>query len=87
MARFPFLPQTLEYVGKCGFSINDVGRPELQPVVDRAVKRIEESMRTGLVTEDLSDLDIEITSFPVAVAILSMLTFNSTIDRLKRLLV
>ena len=37
------------------------------------MKRIEESMRTGLVTEDLSDLDIEITSFPVAVAILSIL--------------
>ncbi len=66
MAKYPFLPEAAEYVGRLDLRIEDLSSTEYNAVLGRAVGRVREALLKGIVSEDSYNDEIEILSFPVA---------------------
>jgi hypothetical protein len=62
-ARFPFLPEAKQYVGRLGVEIDELST--VKPVMSRAKQRIIASFVLGA-DRPSKNFDIEIPSFPVA---------------------
>src|SRR2546430_12264608 len=72
LAKYPFLSEASEYVRELGLSIDELSTPEFGPVLDRAEKRLEEALSKGRVSNEFSNENAEILSFPVSNLILSL---------------
>ncbi len=70
MAKYPFLPEAANYVGKLDLKIEDLSKPEYASILRRAINRIEKALSNGLVDWQ-SHEEIEIISFPIAVMIVA----------------
>ncbi len=75
MAKYPFINEAAEYVKGLDLKIEDIS----EPILNRAEHRIEEALLYALVSEQLVKVDIEISSFPVAVMMVA-----STADKLMK---
>jgi len=69
LAKYPFLKAASAYVANLGFSLRDLGAPGLSDVLKRAVERVAEAIRSGRVRAEIRDEDVDILSFPVALAL------------------
>ena len=69
-AKYPFLPGASRYISELGLDIRE-DLPELPPVLERAEERVREAIVRGRVDAELREEDVEILSFPVAVALVS----------------
>lgn len=73
LAKYPFLPETAEEVGKLGFRISNLFEDEYAPVLARAEKRIIESLTTNPPEISYNPSaykdNVEILSFPAAIAL------------------
>jgi len=78
LARYPFLKETTDYVKKLDLKIEDAATPALAKILERAEDRVEEAILLNLVSRDLTNPEVEILSFPVAV-MLVIATENSFI--------
>lgn len=72
LAKYPFLTEASEYVRELGLSIDDIAAPEFSRVLERAEQRLEEALSKGRVSNDTSNENAEILSFPVSNLILSL---------------
>ncbi len=73
LARYPFLPNAEEYLRNIGFTLEEATSAS---VVARARERIELAIRNKKVNLDLSNNDIEILSFYIAMLIVKSLANN-----------
>jgi len=67
LAKYPFTPEAARYLGSLSLDIKDLASPDLQNILDRAERRIEEAILDNLVTAETHRDDVEISSFPIAV--------------------
>jgi len=67
LAKYPFTPQAADHVQKLDLKITELDSPEYSRIVERAKKRIEESILYALVSDQTRNDEIEILSFPIAV--------------------
>jgi len=70
LAKYPFLPETREYVRTLGLAIEDLCSPAGAAVLRRARERIEAAIERRVDTKLDDDVDVEILSFPTAVLLL-----------------
>lgn len=78
LAKYPFLKETSEYVKQLDLKIEDLAKPEFSAILNRARERVEEAVFYAVVSRKLSNEEIEIPSFPVAI-LLVIATENSSI--------
>ncbi len=84
MMEFPFLQQIREYVGSFGIKLEDFADPSMKPLVDVAVKRVEDSLTHGIrVAEEssTSPSEVEIFSYPLSIALVAMLEDDYAVRR------
>lgn len=67
IAKYPFIPEAQEYVKGRGLTIEQLNSPEYNLVLERAVSRIEEALINGVVSAKLSEVEVEVLSYPTAV--------------------
>ncbi len=82
LAKYPFLLDAAEEVKRLDLKIESLENPELEPILERAEKRIEEALRNASpqVSYLQREESIEIPSFPVAV-MLAAASANNYIKR------
>lgn len=80
LAKYPFLKETVEYVRRLDFKIEDLVAPQFEIVLKRAQERVEEAILYALVSGTARSEDVEILSFPAAI-IISVATENSFIKK------
>ncbi len=73
LAKFPFAPEATEYLKARGLRLEALADEAYARIVERAARRIEEAIREGIVHAlwKASDNEIEILSYPVAVALVN----------------
>jgi len=71
IAKYPFLRDAAEEVRREELEIQSLDNPELESVIDRAIERVEEALKTNppQVSYHEREEDTEIPSFPVAIII------------------
>src|SRR4030067_3174942 len=67
LAKYPFVPEASEYIGRLNIDIKDLATKEFEDVLDRAEERIREAMLSGTVERHSLRDRVEIASFPIAV--------------------
>jgi DNA primase large subunit len=72
IAKYPFLREASEYVRQTGFGFEEFDRPEMQYIVDRAARRIEQEIVTGQVFDEF-DERTEILTFLISLMIVKSL--------------
>jgi len=78
LAEFPFLPQAKQYIARLDIDFAELST--LKPIVDRAKQRITASFILGA-DKPSKNLDVEITSFPVAIMMVAGTKDNSLRER------
>ena len=73
MQNIPFVPKAQEYIAEKGFTLEDIGKEYFKPVVSRAYQRILDAILKGSTKSRLDDLDVELLSYPVSIAILAFI--------------
>ena len=71
MQNIPFVPKAQEYIALKGFTLKDLDREYFKPILERAYRRIRNAIIRGIVEEEIDDIDVEILSYSVAIAILA----------------
>jgi DNA primase large subunit len=67
LAKYPFLREAGEHVRKWNLSIDDLCQTDYVKVVNRAKRRVLEAIRYGKVSNETSEGESEILSFPIAI--------------------
>ncbi len=73
LAKYPFTAEAAEYVKGLGIEIDELASDEYSPILERAEKRIEESIVEAKVSGEMQDVEVEIPSFPTAIMLVSQL--------------
>jgi DNA primase large subunit len=71
MAKYPFIPQAVEYVQNLELKITELDNQEYACILNRAEKRIEEAIVYAQIGQQDQNQEIEILSFPIAVMLVS----------------
>jgi DNA primase large subunit len=71
LAKYPFTQQAAEHVQELGLGITELSSPEYVQTLNRAEKRIEEAILQAEISQQQSNEEIEILSFPIAVMMVS----------------
>ncbi|HDJ25825.1 MAG TPA: hypothetical protein ENF34_00705, partial [Candidatus Bathyarchaeota archaeon] len=69
LAKYPFLRASSAYVAEMGLDLKSLTSPSLSGVLNRALERISEAVRKGEVSTSMVDEDVEVLSYPVAIAL------------------
>lgn len=85
IAKYPFLAEAGQYLRDKGFTLDQFGTdPDLEPIIDKAFKRIE-TAATGKIYRseitNLEELDLEVFSFLIAVILLKLSGMHTLIKR------
>jgi DNA primase large subunit len=80
LAKYPFLKETADYIRPLGLQIGDLSSHEMAPVLKRAEERVREAIVATRITRNPKRIDLEISSYPVALLLVSA-TENSFIRK------
>jgi len=80
LAKYPFLKAATEYMKMPDLKIEDLTSPDLEEILKRAEERVEEAILYARVSRNLKKVDIEISSYPVAI-LLAIATGNPFIKK------
>ena len=80
LAKYPFLKETADYIRPLSLQIEDLTSGEMAPVLNRAEGRVREAIIYARITRNPKNLDVEISSYPVAL-LLTAATGNSYIRK------
>jgi DNA primase large subunit len=81
LAKYTFLPQAGEFIRAQGISISDLASSDYEKVVSRAKKRVLEAMKDAKISQAISDREIEIMSFPVALILVKSTNLEHIMSR------
>lgn len=73
LAKYPFTAEAVEYIKSADITLGDLVEPGFRIILDRAIERIKSAIELGRIKTDLTDLEVEILSYPVTMAILSII--------------
>ena len=73
LAKYPFCREAKVYVSKVGLELTDIMNPDYGVIFDRAYNRIKSAIELGYISTNLSDVDVEILSYPAALLILGII--------------
>ncbi len=80
LAKYPFLNEAGEYIRQAGFSWEELERPDLVNVIERAVERVETGAAGG-VYESLERYEIEILTFLVSLIIVKSIGLEQVLRK------
>ena len=72
LAKYPFCVEAVKYIEGVGVTLSDLAKPGYRVILRRAFERIESAVKLGRVRTDLTDLEVEVLSYPAALAILTI---------------
>jgi len=72
LAKYPFTPEAQDFVKEKGLSVEELARPEYYLVLRRAIDRVREAVENGIVTAKLSEVEVEVLSYPAAVLLVNL---------------
>ncbi|MCS7374104.1 MAG: DNA primase large subunit PriL [archaeon GB-1867-097] len=73
LAKYPFCREAAKYVKDVGLDLQDLFKPGYRVILERAVKRVRAAIELGKINTDLSDVDVELLSYPASLFILSII--------------
>ncbi|HYY40136.1 MAG TPA: hypothetical protein VE692_02700, partial [Nitrososphaera sp.] len=68
LAKYPFLNEAGEYLRESGFGWEEINRPDMKDIIDRAAERIEIGVH-GKIYDKLERYEIEILTFLISLVI------------------
>jgi len=84
MAKYPFLAEAGQYLKDKGFTLDQFGNdPDLEPIIEKARKRIVTAAKHEKSHYDITslDLDLEVFSFLLAIILLKLSGMHTLIRR------
>jgi DNA primase large subunit len=81
LAKYTFLPQAGDFIKAQGISISDLASPDYEKVVRRAQKRVLDSVKNAKISQEVSNKEIEIMSFPVALMLVKSTNLEHVMSR------
>lgn len=73
LARFPFTTEASDYIKSFNIEPVELARPELNPILERAVERIKQGVFTGKISTELTQEDADILAYPTALMLISVI--------------
>jgi DNA primase large subunit len=70
-AKFPFTTEASSYIKSRNIDPLELTRPELIPILERAMERIRQGVFSGRIAADLTQEDIDILAYPTALMLIS----------------
>jgi len=67
LAKYPFTSPAVKYIKELNISLEDLSKDEYAKLLYRAKERIKEAIDRAYITPDISDVDVELLSHPVAI--------------------
>ncbi len=80
LAKYPFLKKTAEHVKKLELKLEELAKPEMAQILNRAEERVKNAILYANYVGEKRENDVEIPSFPVAI-MLAIATKNSFIKK------
>ncbi len=80
LAKYPFLNEAGEYVRHSGFTLEELGRPEMSIILERAVQRVEAAIE-GNVFKSLDRYETEILSFLASLIIVKSIGLEQVVRK------
>jgi DNA primase large subunit len=71
LAKFPFTSEASDYIRSRNIDPIELTRPELLPILERAVDRIKQGVFTGKISAELSQEDVDILAYPTSLMLIS----------------
>ncbi|MBM3897618.1 MAG: hypothetical protein FJ358_03725 [Thaumarchaeota archaeon] len=68
LAKYPFMQEAGDYIGRLEFDISELTKSENAKIVQRAKERILEAIKKAKISKEITNIEIEILSFPLALA-------------------
>jgi len=78
LAKFPFTTEASNYIRSRNIDPIELVRPELVPILDRAIERIRQGVFTGRISADLTQEDVDILAYPTALMLISSIGDDRT---------
>jgi DNA primase large subunit len=78
LAKFPFTAEASSYIKSTNIDPLELVRPELIPILDRAIERIKQGVFTGRISADLTQEDVDILAYPTALMLISSIGDDRT---------
>jgi DNA primase large subunit len=73
LAKFPFTVEASDYIKSFNIDPVELARPELLPILERAIDRIRQGVFSGKISADLTQEDVDILAYPTALMVISII--------------
>lgn len=73
LAKFPFTAEASDYIKSFNVEPVELTRPELLPILERAIERIKQGVFSGRISADLTQEDVDILAYPTALMLISII--------------
>ena len=70
-AKFPFSSEASDYIKSRNIEPLELTRPELAPILERAMERVRQGVFSGRIAADLTQEDVDILAYPTALMVIS----------------
>lgn len=71
LAKFPFTTEASSYIRSRNIDPLELTRPELIPILERAMERIKQGVFSGKISAELTQEDVDILAYPTALMLIS----------------
>ena len=71
LAKFPFTVEASEFVRSRNIDPIELTRPELLPILERAMERVKQGVFTGKISSELTQEDVDILAYPTSLMVIS----------------
>jgi DNA primase large subunit len=71
LAKFPFTSEASSYIRSRNIDPLELTRPELTPILERAMERIRQGVFSGKISADLTQEEVDILAYPTALMLIS----------------
>lgn len=78
LAKFPFTTEASGYIRSRNIDPLELTRPELTPILDRAMERIKQGVFSGRISAELTQEDVDILAYPTALMLISAIGDDRT---------
>lgn len=78
LAKFPFTAEASNYIRSHSIDPAELARPELAPILERAIERIKQGVLTSKISADLTQEDLDILAYPTALMLITAIGDDRT---------
>ena len=78
LAKFPFTAEASSYIRSRNIDPLELARPELAPILERAMERIRQGVFSGKISADFTQDDVDILAYPTALMLISAIGDDRT---------